>query len=79
MSSGASSSALKSELWWLPRSEEDDLWASQPGALVCTYTTRCDVSVVLIFAEVRFRAEQWVNISGGEVDERWKLWETTGD
>lgn len=35
---------------------------------------RCDFSLVLALAEVRFGAEQWDDISGSETGEGYNLW-----
>jgi hypothetical protein len=56
------------------QSKEDDL----PG--LSTWRPRaqiylgCDISVVLTLAEIRFGAEQWLDVSGSETGEGSKLW-----
>jgi len=56
------------------QSEEDDLWTSQPGHLECGHAIRCDFSVVLALAEIRFEAKQRLDVSGGETGKRSELW-----
>ena len=51
------------------QSKEDDLRTSQPGHLECRYAIRCDLSVDLTLTEIRFRAKERLDISGGEAGE----------
>jgi len=46
--------------------EEYNPGPPQPGDFKCRHTMRCDVSVILSLAEIRFGAEQRFDVSGGE-------------